>query len=575
MISSIASTPRNIDDSRMGNHRKFAIPIILSLSLLSAFFVYYPITDTDIWWHLAAGRELVRAKAFFLTDPFAYSLDHPQWIDIHWLFQIMAYGIYRATGYWGIIIVKCAITAVVCLILSMVHAGRRSGVFTAALYAPLIFEARFLVLERPVLITLVCMAVFLCCLERFVRTGAWKNLLWLIPAQIFWTNSQGLFAIGFAIILCYAAGSFIDALRISGTRPLLQRIREALPWPLIIAAAALPMISLVNPYGLRGLLFPLRLFERIDPSVSNIFSRTITENIPLFSLNGMDVHYVYATIALTVILLAGIIALGKKLRTVDLLLSAAFFYLSYRAMRNVLLYFVIAAPIIGRTLAILREKIRPANRWKSVRRRAAIAIGGAYLLLLAICVGRTLQVVSCYPHHSPISPFRVPTAAVEFMKNHPVAGRLFNADRFGGYCLWELYPPQQVFVDGRLIIRPAAFFKAYLDLCKYPQRFDELAREHTITQVLLPTAIFLMHMPLVKWLYRSGEWDLVFTDGASVLFTARSSPAAAPPLDLGNPRTVQAIEEAIGDRWKSDLYIRAENLYYFKCMVAFLTTNGD
>ena len=558
----------------MQNSSRWVYAAILCCAALSAFFVYFPITDTDIWWHLAAGRELVRTKAFFFTDPFAYSLDHPQWIDMHWLFQVLVYGIYRVGGCWGIVIVKCAATAVVGLLLALVAGNRRGGVFTAALYALLVFEARYLVLERPVLVTLACMAVFLYFLERFNRTGAWRNLLWLAPVQILWTNSQGLFAIGFAIVLCYAAGSFVDGLRAPGSTGWQKRISAALPWPLIAAAAALPVVSLINPYGLRGLLFPLRLFGRIDPSVANIFSRNITENIPLFSLHGADAHYLYVTLAISAVLVGCFVAQGKKRRTVDILLTAAFFYLSYRAMRNVLLYFVVAAPMIGRTLAMVWRGKMPSDRWTTVRRLAAAAATGAYLLLLALCISMQLQVMSCYPRHSAVSPFRVPSAAVEFMKNHPVPGRLFNADRYGGYLLWTQYPPRQVYLDGRFIIRSAAFFKDYLDLCVHPERFDAVARKYDVTQVLLPTAIFLMHMPLVNYVYRSGAWDLVYADGASVLFTARPQ-SSAPPLDLANAATVRSIEGDIDGCWKADEYIRRENIYYFKTLVAYLTSNKE
>jgi hypothetical protein len=572
MKSNIASTPLTGDHSRMGILQKLSIPLIFFFALLSAFFVYYPITDTDIWWHLAAGRELIRAKAFFHTDPFAYSLDHPQWIDVHWLFQCMVYGIYKVAGLWGIVYVKCAVTALVGILLAAIHADRRIGAITAALYALLIYDARYLVLERPTLVTLLSMALFIVIIERYLRSGTWKTLLWLIPIQIIWTNSQGLFALGFAIVSCYAAGIFVDRVRQSKEASLSKRIRNSLPWPLVIATAILPLISLVNPYGLRGLLFPLRLFGRIDPSVGNIFSRNISENIPLFSLQGIDLHYIYSVAIITGIFLVAFVVIGKKRRAVDLLLAAAFFYLSYRAVRNVLLYYVIISPIVGRMIfihwkaALSHVKLQMAARW------GGFALAVIIFLLVMICAGRTVLVASCFPHGNALSPFRVPTGAVEFMKSHPIEGRLFNADRFGGYCLWELYPPRQVYIDGRFIIRSAPFFKEYLDLCNYPERFDSLARAQGITQAVLPTAIFLMHMPLVKWLYRSNDWALVYTDGASALFYTKSSASTTRPIDLRDAATVGSLRQAVCERWNNDRYIRAENLLYLEYMVGNLTT---
>src|SRR6185312_11448936 len=56
------------------------------------------ISDGDIFWHLAAGREMVHRRAWLHTDPFTLSAAGRPWVDVHWLFQLAGYGIYRLGG---------------------------------------------------------------------------------------------------------------------------------------------------------------------------------------------------------------------------------------------------------------------------------------------------------------------------------------------------------------------------------------------------------------------------------------------------------------------------------------------
>src|SRR3954471_23852161 len=70
----------------------------------AAFFFWYPISDGDIFWHLAAGREIVRTHAVPHTDPFAFTSRQLPWIDLHWLFQVGMFGVQSLFGMTGILI---------------------------------------------------------------------------------------------------------------------------------------------------------------------------------------------------------------------------------------------------------------------------------------------------------------------------------------------------------------------------------------------------------------------------------------------------------------------------------------
>ena len=105
--------------------------------------------------------------------------------------------------------------------------------------------------------------------------GPFSPLAWLLPlVQLAWVNTHGLFVLG-PIVVAFA---FVRC-RPSPRRLAHERIRW---WRTIVpACVATGLACLLNPYGLRGAIYPLELAGTMrDP----IFSRSIAEltPIPLF-----------------------------------------------------------------------------------------------------------------------------------------------------------------------------------------------------------------------------------------------------------------------------------------------------
>jgi hypothetical protein len=68
------------------------------LVVLAGLAALTPVADSDIWWHLAAGREMIARRGFLRTDPFSLGARGRPWIDLHWLFQLGSYALYRLGG---------------------------------------------------------------------------------------------------------------------------------------------------------------------------------------------------------------------------------------------------------------------------------------------------------------------------------------------------------------------------------------------------------------------------------------------------------------------------------------------
>src|SRR5947209_20481485 len=89
----------------------------LFLSLFAGLLASFPARNTDLWMHLAAGRELAQGRS-----PFG-AADRPTW-----LYDLTSYGLYSALGGTGLALVKVLLVvglAVLLLRLSRAGAGWR------------------------------------------------------------------------------------------------------------------------------------------------------------------------------------------------------------------------------------------------------------------------------------------------------------------------------------------------------------------------------------------------------------------------------------------------------------------
>ena len=140
--------------------------LIVGCAGLSAFFSYFPLTDGDIFWHLAAGREMIAHKHFLRVDPFSFTLQSPPWTDLHWLFQLIVYGLYTLGGYTALLGFKLIVIALSVFLLCKTFPSKKYAIIAGVCSALLFYEIRYLIDVRPILITIPCMALYVYLFEH-------------------------------------------------------------------------------------------------------------------------------------------------------------------------------------------------------------------------------------------------------------------------------------------------------------------------------------------------------------------------------------------------------------------------
>jgi len=507
-------------------------------------------TDGDIFWHLAAGREILGRGELLKNDPFSLSAAGKPWIDVHWLFQVLTAWGHEFGGFRALVIGKAVLVALGALLLSVV-VRLRAGAGALALFAVCLLAAllvaRDLLLLRPTMFTLLLLGAFVAVIE-LARTRVRPELLWALPLlQILWVNVQGLFALGPAVIFSYWVGSSVQA-RWGGQRwfPFAAegaagRVDGRTLRHLLLAGLATTGACLVNPFGIRAIGLPGELLRRLIPGGSNVYSQNVAENVPPFLLEqqtGQFWHLKWFLLFLAVSLLIG----RRRLRLSDALLVGGFLILALIANRNVLLLYWLATPIA--VAWSFPTVLRVLAQWKPSRviaRAAAVVSASSLLVIAASAAARE-------PSLAEPAPFRVPELSAQWIAAHGGQSRIFSADHYGGYLIWKLHPNHKPYLDTRLILRTEQQFAEFLAVVDEPERFDEFAERHDFDYLVLPTAYPDRYLALLRHAFESPRWKLVLTDGSESLF-ARRSATSTPAVDLADANVTERLVGELARRF--------------------------
>jgi hypothetical protein len=233
--------------------------------LVAAALAFRSLDDSDTWWHLASGRWISANWRVPTTDPFSHTVPDHAWVNLQWLYDLVLYGLYRVGGSRLLVLAAvAAFTGATALLLrTLRHWVGPLAAAVLALIGVIVAEERFLI--RPEMASLPLLG-FLLWVLLADRDAGGRRLLWLPLVMLLWVNTHSLFVIGLFCIACATAAALgLDGFAYaSGRKPQdPQRTRR-----LAIAAVAALLATLVNPYFVRGFLFPLELLTRIEGSSS-------------------------------------------------------------------------------------------------------------------------------------------------------------------------------------------------------------------------------------------------------------------------------------------------------------------
>ena len=491
--------------------RKFALP--LSVFACAFLFALFPLTDTDIWWHLACAREWVTTWTPVRSPV----------VNVHEYFQQVVYAVYSIGGAPLLVVFKAFLWGLVfALFQDFAGLCNRSAVKPVALSvsAFYLFLFRFQLEMRPVVFTLLFLGVYWnvlpwlfarlvsgdrCAAERAKTCLVAVTLLLL---QWLWCKFQGLYILGplFAL-LCLAHTLYKN-------RPVQRKRQMVVPAVFVTLLFAMPFL---HSEGLRLFLYPFGLLDRllgITPSAA-IFASEIAENRSPLTLLMAGENVLASAIMIVVAILALVYPLVNLFKSrrdfvLDVSLSVTA-VLALVAERN----FVLLLPWFVAELCSSRQRIIRIS--DSARNSSMMRVSS--VVLVAFLLGLWAKSFTAYDRHM-VAYQRVPVDAAAWMKSHPHKGRLFNDDRAGGYLAF-VNPADSTYIDGRFILKTADFFERYMRYSEDPALFLADAASSGIDRAVFPLQYYARWGKVLAALDASPEWQIAYVDAYFIVFARK------------------------------------------------------
>ena len=493
--------------------------LLIGISLLRKLF------DSDIWWHMVVGREVIRRmripdQEFYILP----RLGEPG--EFHeWGFDVFYYLVEHYSGYAGMAIANAAIGCGILLCLYFAaHSKTKTEWWQSLPVIALVLwviEPRLNYRPETLLYLLLAAEIFL--LENYLVQ---KKTAWLMPLPVFtWLLSQGhpsaIFLIGvFGVYSLQAVFTSTERTRTAGMLGFIM--------------LAMAITATLNPYGFHQLWMPL------DIALTSEELKSITEFLPV-----LQTEYAPRFIALAA---AGLIAilLAPSRRLVDILLFFLFAILAFRYARNIALLGIVAFVPINNAFFVFVARLAKTSTHKGIIALFSIFAGIAGVVTTG--AGKVWG-VGIYEGNTPCK-------SAPLLKRLVAQGNILNFYHLGSYLAWELDRP--VFVDGKNYGMNKAV-ELHNAIFRADQGWQNVIQLFNIQAIVTPVTMDFSGeiIPLLTVLENDPDWILAGREKADLVFVRNTGQAGITPL----PKEMiwrQAIDE-LNDT--IELYPRSKTAY--------------
>lgn len=453
--------------------------IVVVLALIWAFVSVVPLPPNDLWWHMAAGREMIESGELLRTNQWAYGVaaDAP-YVYQSWLSEILLYGFWRLGGVPLLALARAlAVVAGYGLIawLAWRRTGNGRAVALALILAALVGWENWTL--RPQTLALVPGAAFAFVLAEVVAGRLGPRWLWLLPGiMVAWVNLHGSFALGAVLLAMAWLAAGVRALRtpyVAG-----EPAWRAWKW-LTICGAATALALLANPLG-SGIGGYVQMMLGNQP-----LQRWFQEWQP--PRNTLDLARTGFWFFTLLLLIAVLMAYApRRPRLGDVLAYCALAWLGIGGIRYAMWFGLLLCPFLAELLA--QRMAAPVDR-PAPRGLAALCLGPLALLVVALLPWfvprwRPSDVSSPSEPAAALLAFQTPIGAVDWLERNPIAGRLWSELDASSYVIWRL-PGRHVMADQRVELFPAAVWEDFIAINEGGARTLPLLDDWQISYMLL------------------------------------------------------------------------------------------
>ncbi len=351
--------------ARTGLVARAALPAIVGLLAVRPVVIAAtsPITDPDIWWVAAAGREILATGRVPTTNLWSFADAAQPWVMHEWLFAVPYEQVLTRFGphAFALVAAIACVAALVPVLAMLARARNAITVGFGALLCTTLFDMRLTTPRPPhVALALATATAWLAFRARFTRRDlAASALLGLV-----WANAHGSFPIGLGLLVAGAFEGRTD-----------RRAR-------VLGGVAFAAATLANPYGprLHGLVLSYLLGTN---AVIQLVHAYVVEFMPVWRaviVGRLDPARLAGFVVVVALAIGALARPSLRARGVFVLALCA---MTLRQFRHLELTGLLGVPL----LAPVMDDWLDRTRWRPVTGPAlarAIPFAAALLVVAAI-----------------------------------------------------------------------------------------------------------------------------------------------------------------------------------------------
>ncbi len=449
--------------------------------------------DPDMWWHIKTGQTILATHHWPTVDPYSFTAHGQPWMAFEWLGDVLIGAASRIGGLRGLdalLIVAGSAVMIALYVFATIRSGDSKAGFLATLALFFLASASFTM--RSQMFGYLFLVLTLTALELFRQGKQWP--IWLLPPLLLvWVNTHGSFIIGLGVIFVYLVCG-LKEFRLGGIEARRWTLKERIRLESVFALclAVLP----ITPYGTGLAVFPFNVAFSQPVGVGNVLE---WRPMPFDQLGGK----IFLAMVLGFFVVQ--MALQLKWRLEELVLFLGGVAEACIHVRFILLFVPFFVPVLATVFARwLPRYDRKKDKYvlNAVLMASVIALMWHYFPSKASLDKKVAQ--------------DFPSQAVEYLRQHPAPGPMFDEYGFGGYLVWS---GQKVFIDGRSeVYERVGVLSDYLYIMQLKPGALTVLRNYGVQSCLIgrdtPLATVLAALP---------DWQRVYWDQTSALFVRRAA----------------------------------------------------
>lgn len=272
-------------------------------------------------------------------------------------------------------------------------------------------------------------------------------------------------------------------------------------------------LFLAGIYSLPASILTPDLWHNWEAVLNNRSSFILTRTVETMPPNLSDPSVAPFVILLLLTVFFSL-ANWQSISAAHVFLLGGFAVLALMMTRNIPLFAIVCAPILAEWIA---TKANQFPAWKRFDERFVnLATPSRSFLLPAILIILSVGFFA-YSHAKgrqvyQFNPQVFPVQAVDWLKENPIEGNMFNEFNWGGYLLYRLWPRNLVFVDSQSDFYGEPLMRDYETMMYAKNNWRDLLNQYQITWAIIPS-----NAPLANQLEQEIGWTVLYEDPVAVI----------------------------------------------------------